>query len=109
MNNYSLILTQNARFRYMTGNVSNNRLEDTFKEHLDIIRPCLQKNWDEAAEKMLYHLKESKKSTFRKKAAARSGSLRCPGPACGLSRSFFSVLKGVLRSELSAHPWWTPY
>lgn len=35
----------------MTGNVSNNRLEDTFKEHLDIIRPCLQKNWDEAAEK----------------------------------------------------------
>ena len=65
MNNYSLILTQNARFRYMTGNVSNNRLEDTFKEHLDIIRPCLQKNWDEAAEKMLYHLEESKKSTFQ--------------------------------------------
>ena len=64
-NNYSLILTQNARFRYMTGNVSNNRLEDTFKEHLDIIRPCLQKNWDEAAEKMLYHLEESKKSTFQ--------------------------------------------
>ena len=64
-NNYSLILTQNARFRYMTGNVSNNRLEDTFREHLDIIRPCLQKNWDEAAEKMLYHLEESKKSTFR--------------------------------------------
>ena len=129
-NNYSLILTQNARFRYMTGNVSNNRLEDTFKEHLDIIRPCLQKNWDEAAEKMLYHLEESKKSTFqlifdgmdngtikfcrlrprsRKKAADRSGSFRCPGPACGLSRSFFFVLKGVLRSEPSAHPWWTPY
>ena len=64
-NNYSLILTQNARFRYMTGNVSNNRLEDTFKEHLDIIRPCLQKNWDEAAEKMLYHLEESKQSTFQ--------------------------------------------
>lgn len=64
-NNYSLILTQNARFRYMTGNVSKNRLEDTFKEHLDIIRPCLQKNWDEAAEKMLYHLEESKKSTFQ--------------------------------------------
>ena len=39
-NNYSLILTQNARFRYMTGNVSNNRLEDTFKEHISIIIPC---------------------------------------------------------------------
>lgn len=64
-NSYNLIWTQNQRFRYMTGNVSNNRLEDTFKEHLDIIRPCLQKNWDEAAEKMLFHIEESKKSTFR--------------------------------------------
>jgi len=63
--NYGLILTQDARFRYMTGNVSNARLEDTFKEHLDIIRPCLQRNWTEAADKMRYHLEESKKATFR--------------------------------------------
>ena len=64
-NNYSLILTQNARFRYMTGNVSNNRLEDTFKEHLDIIRPCLQKNWDEAAEKIAVSPGGIEKSTFQ--------------------------------------------
>lgn len=63
--NYNLIRTQNERFRYMTGNVSNNRLEDTFKEHLDIIRPCLQKNWTKAAEKMVYHIEQSKKSTFQ--------------------------------------------
>lgn len=63
--NYSMIRTQNERFRYMTGNVSNNRLEDTFREHLDIIRPCLQKNWKEAAEKMVFHLEESKRATFR--------------------------------------------
>lgn len=63
--NYNLIKTQNERFRYMTGNVSNNRLEDTFREHLDIIRPCLEKNWKEAAEKMVYHISEAKKSTFR--------------------------------------------
>lgn len=63
--NYNMIRTQNERFRYMTGNVSNNRLDDTFREHLDIIRPCLQKNWKEAAEKMVYHLEESKKATFR--------------------------------------------
>lgn len=64
-NNYNLIRTQAERFRHMTGNVSNNRLEDTFKEHLAIIRPCLQGNWTEAADQMLYHLEESKKSTFR--------------------------------------------
>lgn len=63
--NYNLILTQNERFRYMTGNLSNNRLVDTFKEHLAIIRPCLENNWKEAAEKMVYHIEESKKASFQ--------------------------------------------
>lgn len=63
--NYALIQTQSERFRFMTGNVSNNRLEDTFREHIDIIRSCLKKDWDDAAQKMLYHLDESKKSTFK--------------------------------------------
>ena len=63
--NYELIQTQSERFRYMTGNVSNNRLEETFKEHVDIIVNCLQKDWNAAAEKLLHHLDESKKSTFK--------------------------------------------
>ncbi len=63
--NYNRIRTQNARFRYMTGDDSDSRLVDTFREHLDIIRPCLQKNWKEAAEMMVRHLEESKKATFR--------------------------------------------
>ena len=63
--NYSLIRTLNERFRYMTGSLSNDRLVETFKEHMDIIVPCLQKDWDTAAEKMAYHLEESKKATFR--------------------------------------------
>lgn len=63
--NYSLIRTLNERFRYMTGRLSNDRLAETFKEHMDIIVPCLQKDWDTAAEKMAYHLEESKKATFR--------------------------------------------
>ena len=63
--NYALIQTQSERFRFMTGNISNNRLEDTFKEHISIIIPCLEKDWATAAEKLLYHLDESKKSTFR--------------------------------------------
>ena len=63
--NYALIQTQSERFRFMTGNISNNRLEDTFREHIDIIIPCLQKDWDPAVEKLLYHLDESKRSTFK--------------------------------------------
>ncbi len=63
--NYQLIQTQSERFRFMTGNVSNNRLVETFREHNEIISSCLQKDWDAAAEKLLYHLEESKKATFR--------------------------------------------
>lgn len=63
--NYKLIQTQSERFRFMTGNISNNRLEDTFKEHTEILTACLQKDWKTASEKMLYHLEESKKATFK--------------------------------------------
>lgn len=64
-NNYKLIQTQSERFRYLTGNQSNNRLEDTFNEHIDIILPCLDKDFSTAAEKLNYHLEESKKATFK--------------------------------------------
>lgn len=63
--NYSLIQTQSERFRYMTGNISNNRLEDTFREHNAIILACLQKDWTTAEQHLLFHLDESKKATFR--------------------------------------------
>lgn len=63
--NYQLIQTQSERFRFMTGNVSNNRLVETFKEHNEIISACLQKDWESAAYKLLFHLEESKKATFR--------------------------------------------
>lgn len=63
--NYALMQTQNERFRHMTGNQSNHRLEATFREHLDITLACLQKDWTAAADKMAYHLEQSKKSTFQ--------------------------------------------
>lgn len=63
--NYASIQTQNERFRYMTGNMSGKRLNDSLQEHLAIIRPCLQKNWKEAAQNMVTHLEESKKSMFQ--------------------------------------------
>jgi len=61
---YSLIQTQSERFRFMTGNISEDRLKQTFKEHCDIISACLLKTWDKAAEHMLFHLKESKENTL---------------------------------------------
>ncbi len=61
---YSLIWAQNQRFRNLTGNVSTSRLTATFQEHLDITGSCLRKNWKEAADKMAYHLEQSKKSSF---------------------------------------------
>lgn len=65
LHSYALTQTQSERFRFMTGNVSNNRLEETFNEHINIIIPCLQKDWDKAAESLLAHLEESKKATFQ--------------------------------------------
>lgn len=62
---YAMIQTQNERFRHMTGNKFGNRLRDTFEEHLAIIRPCLEGNWEAAAEGMRYHLEQSKKASFR--------------------------------------------
>ncbi|MDY2812351.1 MAG: GntR family transcriptional regulator, partial [Dorea sp.] len=58
--NYDMIVTQNERFRYMTGNISNHRIDDTCQEHLEIIRSCIQSDWNVAAQKMIYHLEESK-------------------------------------------------
>lgn len=37
------------------------RLDDTFQEHLDIIRACLRNDWQEAAKQMSAHLEESKR------------------------------------------------
>ena len=58
------IVTQNARFRHMTGSIYDTRLADTFREHLEIVRACLEENWDDAAEKLKLHILSSKKSTF---------------------------------------------
>ena len=63
--NYDLIRNQVARFRYMTGQDAPVRREETFKEHIEVITACLQKDYKLAAQKMQQHLDESKKATFR--------------------------------------------
>ena len=60
-----MIQTQTERFRYMTGKISDHRLDATFQEHLDIISACLQSDWENAAQKLIFHLNESKKSAFQ--------------------------------------------
>lgn len=62
---YALIQTQSERFRYMSGNHSEQRLADTFDEHCHIIRALLQKDIPLAKECMLHHLEESKKATYQ--------------------------------------------
>lgn len=63
--NYNMIQTQTERFRYMTGNVSNCRLDETFQEHISIINACLRSDWQEAANQLAFHLEESKKAAFQ--------------------------------------------
>ena len=72
---YDTIQTQNERFRYMTGNVSNFRLEATFKEHTAIVEPCLEGDWEKAAERLIYHLEQSKAAAFRLVAASETNNL----------------------------------
>ena len=72
---YDTIQTQNERFRYMTGNVSNFRLEATFKEHTAIVEPCLEGDWEKAADRLIYHLERSKASAFRLVADSDVNSL----------------------------------
>ena len=58
------ILARNLGVNSATQTKMYKRLEETFKEHLAIITPCIQKNWEEAAEKMRIHIQESKKAAF---------------------------------------------
>lgn len=61
---YQLIQNQNLRFRVMTGEQPNDRLERSNNEHLTILKACLRKDWAAAAAAMEEHLRQSKNSTF---------------------------------------------
>ena len=61
---YRSTQTQNERFRHMTGIKYDQRLAETFQEHLNIVRCCLEQNWSAAAEQMRLHIEASRKSTF---------------------------------------------
>lgn len=64
MQTYESIQTQNRRFRVMTGTIQDNRLEITTREHLQIIRACIKRDWKLAGQAMREHLLASKDATF---------------------------------------------
>ena len=61
---YDWIHNQNLRFRVMTGQFVDLRLEMTNKEHLSIVTACLKHDWELAAKEMEMHLMASKSATF---------------------------------------------
>lgn len=61
---YGRIQTQNVRLRVMSGQMIASRLDRTVREHEDIARVCLEKNWELAAEKIRWHLECSRTSYF---------------------------------------------
>lgn len=61
---YDWIHNQNLRFRVMTGQYDDMRLEKTMQEHLNILTSCLKHDWQGAAREMETHLLASKNATF---------------------------------------------
>ena len=61
---FRIINNQNQRFRIITGQRAEQRLEDTRNEHLAIIKACIKKEWQAAADAMYEHLLQSKNATF---------------------------------------------
>lgn len=61
---YDLIYNQNLRFRVMTGQFVDYRLQKTSEEHMKILTACLKHDWKAAAEAMEVHLLASKSATF---------------------------------------------
>jgi DNA-binding GntR family transcriptional regulator len=61
---YDIIRIQNNRLRILSGRADKQRLIASSNEHIKIIRYCLQKDWNAAAEAMEEHLLKAKESSF---------------------------------------------
>lgn len=64
MDTYENIKNLNRRLRVLSGSKVENRIEDTFREHSDIVRMCLQKDWNGAAQAMTKHLEAARVAAF---------------------------------------------
>ena len=64
LESYEAITVQNNRFRYMTGFFNDHRIEETRKEHLEVLKYAIENSWDKATESMEHHLQKSKSVAF---------------------------------------------
>lgn len=70
MNNRFLLATYdniselNRRLRVLSGSKVQDRMQDTFDEHLAIIDACLEEDWESAANQLAKHLESSKIASF---------------------------------------------
>lgn len=60
----SAIESQIRRTRILSGGASETRLMDTVQEHLDIVKPAIKNDWEDAALAMQHHLSQSKSVMF---------------------------------------------
>lgn len=64
LHSYELVSIQNKRLRILTGSTSQKRLLESDKEHLQIVRFCIEKQWTKAADALTTHLMNAKISAF---------------------------------------------
>lgn len=64
LQSYECIHDQALRFRILTGQANDMRLEDTVKEHTIILAAALKQDWSSASAAMAEHLAASKNVTF---------------------------------------------
>lgn len=62
---YENVNNLNRRIRVLSGNRVQNRIADTFAEHLLIVEACLKHDWDGAADAMAQHLENARMATFQ--------------------------------------------
>ena len=62
---YSNIKSLDRRLRVLSGEKVQNRIEDTFKEHVRIIDKCLIEDWEAAANEMTKHLDAARVAAFQ--------------------------------------------
>lgn len=64
MDTYENIKDLNLRVRVLSGSRVENRLSDTFREHVEIIDACLREDWEGAAQAMTKHLENARLAAF---------------------------------------------
>ena len=62
---YKNVNNMNRRIRVLSGNRVENRIRDTFAEHLSIVQACLAGDWEGAADAMAQHLEKARIVTFQ--------------------------------------------